>query len=90
MQMQKALVTLVLAAGFMSAATAWAGKGYQVTGPIAEVTDTKIVVMKGKERWELAKSAATKVTGGDLKVGDKVTVYYEMTATDIEVKAGKK
>ena len=27
---------------------------YQVTGPVVEVTDTKIVVEKGKEKWEIA------------------------------------
>lgn len=61
---------------------------YQVTGPIVEVTDTKIVVQKGNEKWELAKDAATKVTG-DLKVGDKVTVEYKMSATDITAKNEK-
>ena len=33
---------------------------YQVTGPIVELTDTKIVVMKGSDKWELARSADTK------------------------------
>ena len=51
---------------------------YQVTGPVAEVTDTKIVVMKGTERFEVSRSANTKVTG-DLKVGAKVTIKYVMT-----------
>ena len=61
---------------------------YQVTGPIVEVTDTKIVVMKGKDKWELARTADTKVTG-DLKVGAKVTIEYSMTAKTIEAKADK-
>jgi len=61
---------------------------YQVTGPVEEVTDTKIVVMKGKEKFEMARDAGTKVTG-DVKKGDKVTVEYKMTATGIEVKGGK-
>ena len=43
---------------------------------------------KKKERWEINRDANTKVTG-DLKVGEKVTVTYTMTATDAEVKAGK-
>ena len=34
---------------------------YQVTGPVAEVTDTKIVVMKGAERFEVVRNAETKV-----------------------------
>jgi hypothetical protein len=45
-----------------------------------------IVVQKGKDKWEIAKDATTKVKG-DLKVGTKVTIQYEMKATDIEVKA---
>ncbi|HEU5338221.1 MAG TPA: hypothetical protein VFU39_02940, partial [Sulfuricaulis sp.] len=43
---------------------------------------------KGKEKWEMARDASTKVTG-DVKKGDKVTVEYKMTATSIEVKGGK-
>ena len=62
---------------------------YQVTGPILEVTDTKIVVQKGKDKWEIARDASTKVTG-DLKVGSKVTIEYKMTATTVEVKGGAK
>ena len=63
---------------------------YQVTGPVAEVNDSMIVVEKGakKERFELARDSNTKVSG-DVKVGDKVTVHYTMTAKDVEVKAGK-
>lgn len=62
---------------------------YQVTGPVVEVTDTKIVVKKGKENWELARDKNTKISG-DVKKGDKVTVEYTMTATNIESKAAKK
>lgn len=60
-------------------------ESYQVTGPVLELTDSKIVVEKGKEKWAIARSADTKVTG-DLKVGGKVTVHYTMTATSIESK----
>ncbi len=65
-----------------------AEKTYQVTGPIVDVTDTSITVQKGKESWQLARTADTKVTG-ELKKGEKVTVHYTMTATSIEAKAGK-
>jgi len=44
--------------------------------------------LKGKDRWEINRDANTKVTG-DVKVGDKVHVTYTMSATDVEVKAGK-
>jgi hypothetical protein len=59
---------------------------YQVTGPVLEVTNDKIVVQKGKDRWELARDGSTKVNG-DLKVGAKVTIEYRMTATTVDVKA---
>ena len=61
---------------------------YQVTGPIVELTDTKIVVTKGKEKFEIARGADTKVTG-ELKVGTKVTIEYSMTAKTIEAKEEK-
>ncbi len=58
---------------------------YQVTGPVLAVTDTTVTVQKGKEKWDIAKGAST--TGAtDLKVGDKVTIHYTMTATTIESK----
>ena len=79
---------ILLVMGSLLSISAFAAKGYQVTGPVIEVTETKIVVQKGKEKWELAKTAATKTTG-DVKVGEKVTVYYAMTAEEIEAKAAK-
>ena len=65
-----------------------AGTTYQATGPVLEVTDTKIVIQKDTEKWEFARSADTKVTG-ELKVGSKVTVQYTMTAASVEVKPDK-
>ena len=62
-----------------------AAMAYQVTGPVLEVTDTKVVVEKGKEKWEIARDKDTKVSG-ELKKGAKVTVQYRMTATSIEAK----
>jgi hypothetical protein len=63
-------------------------RGYQVTGPVLELTPTTITVQKGNDKWEIARNSKTKVTG-DLKVGAKVTIYYTMTATEVEVKPGK-
>src|SRR5882724_5715474 len=71
-----------------SAAFAAGAKTYEVTGPVLEVNDSMIAVQKGKDRWEINRDANTKVTG-DLKVGEKVTVTYTMSATDVEVKAAK-
>jgi hypothetical protein len=64
-------------------------KSYQVTGPVLEVTATKIAVKKGEDRWEIVRTPKTKVDG-DLKVGAKVTIHYTMVADDVEVKADKK
>ena len=60
-------------------------KIYQVTGPVLELTDELITVQKDKDKWELARTKDTKITG-DLKVGAKVTITYRMTATGIEIK----
>ena len=86
----KAALSLLAAASFALSGTAFAagGKTYQVTGPVLEVTDSMIAVQKGKDRWEISRDASTKVTG-DLKVGEKVTITYTMSATEVEVKAGK-
>lgn len=76
---------------FFVAAAVWAAgpKTYQVTGPVLEVTADVIAVQKGKDRWEIGRDAATKVTG-DLKVGSKVTIEYTMKAVTVEVKDAKK
>jgi hypothetical protein len=66
-------------------ALAAAPNTYQVTGPVLELKDDLIVVQKGKEKWELARTADTKIKG-ELKVGSKVTIEYRMTATSVEVK----
>jgi hypothetical protein len=62
---------------------------YQVTGPVVEVTDTKIVVEKGKEKWEITRTPGT-IVKGDIKKGSKVTVEYTMSAIKIEAKEDKK
>jgi hypothetical protein len=85
-RMQTAILALALALSTGSALAA-ATKTYQVTGPVLEVRDDAIVVQKGKEKWEIARTADTKVTG-ELKVGAKVTIEYRMTATTVEAKGG--
>ncbi len=81
---------LVVCAVVLAASLAFAAgpKTYQVTGPVLEITNDLIVVQKGKDRWEIARGADTKVMG-DLKIGSKVTVEYRMTATIVEVKDAK-
>jgi len=60
-------------------------KTYQVTGPVLDVKGDVITVQKGADKWEIALDKTTKITG-DLKVGSKVTIEYQMTATSIVVK----
>jgi hypothetical protein len=79
-----ALLGFALAPG---AAFAAQPKTYQVTGPVLELTDDVITVQKGKEKWEIARTADTKVNG-ELKVGAKVTIEYRMAAASVEVKGG--
>src|SRR3954471_14779296 len=90
--MNKKIVCSLIAAGSLvltGAGFAATPSTYQVTGPITEVTDSMITVMKGKEKFEVARDSSTKVTG-DLKVGEKVTIMYTMTAKEVEVKAAAK
>ena len=92
--MKKLLIALLIAPLCVFAADkpAKAEKAdkYQVTGQVVEVSDTKIAVMKGTERFEVMRSADTKVEGGELKAGAKVTIKYVMTAATVEVKADEK
>jgi hypothetical protein len=82
------LLSLLAICTLAVAAVAADANTYQVTGPILQLTDTKIVVQKGKDQWEITRNADTKVTG-ELKVGAKVTIQYAMTAQTVEVKADK-
>jgi hypothetical protein len=83
-------ILILTCAVFFVAAIAYAAgpKTYQVTGPVLELKGDVIVVEKGKDKWEIARDSATKVTG-DLKVGSKVTIEYSMKAATVEVKEAK-
>jgi hypothetical protein len=76
---------LLVAALMLTATPAMANK---VTGSVADVTDSNIVVKKGKQKLDIARDANTRVEG-DLRKGAKVTVEYTMTATSIEAKPGR-
>jgi hypothetical protein len=86
----RSLFIFVLGLILLTNAAAFAAKKYQVTGTITELTDKTIVVqtVKGDERWEVSRSPDTKIDG-DLKVGAKVTIHYEMVAKEVEVKTEK-
>ena len=79
----KIAVLSVLCSALIDGSAFAGGKTYQITGTIAEVTPTKLVVEKGTERWEIDLGPETKGSG-DLKVGTTVTVNYTMSATKIE------
>ena len=72
------LLFLALALG------ARAQTSYQVTGNVTALTDTVVTVMKGDEKFEIARGTAK--VEGKLAVGSKVTIHYKMTAAAIEVK----
>ncbi len=80
------LKCLALAAALFAApAFAASPDAYQVTGSVSATDADTITVMKGKEKFEIARGGDTTA----VKVGDKVTVHYKMTATKIEVKPAK-
>jgi hypothetical protein len=81
--------TLIATALILGSLSAFAGpKTYQVTGPIVEMNDSSITILKGKDKWEISKDASSKITG-ELKVGAKVTIEYTMAAKSIEAKESK-
>lgn len=90
--MKTTILSLIAAASLALSGAVFAAssKDYQVTGPILEVNSSMIAIEKGqkKERWEIARDSNTK-SDTEPKVGDRVTVHYTMTATNIEAKAAK-
>jgi len=77
------LFVLALAAGGYASA-----KSYQFTGVVKAVNSKSLTVEKSaKETWQFE---LTKDTKGDTpKIGDRVTISYKMTATDIEMSPSK-
>jgi hypothetical protein len=72
------LFVLALAAGGYASA-----KAYQFTGVIKAVDATSLTVEKSaKETWQFELTKDTK--GTTPKIGDRVTISYRMTATEIE------
>jgi hypothetical protein len=78
------IVCVASALGFGAGMSA-AGKSYQFTGTVKSSDGGMLTVEKSaKEVWTFSTDKDTK---GTAKVGDKVTVYYTMVATQIEAKA---
>lgn len=80
------IVCVALALGFGAGMSA-ASKSYQFTGVVKAAAGGTLTVEKSaKEVWTFSTDKDTK---GTAKVGDKVTVYYNMVATEIEAKPAK-
>ena len=85
--MRRVLIVVFVLALMVSAFVAGgyaAAKSYQFTGVVKAADAGTVTVEKSaKETWQFDVSKDTK---GTPKVGDKVTVYYKMVATEIESK----
>jgi hypothetical protein len=85
--MLKTLVSLSLVSLLSCGLVFAAGpKSYQVTGPVLDIKGDVVTVQKGTEKWEIAIDKGTTKVTGELKVGSKGTIDYQMKATAIEVK----
>ena len=85
--MRRILWIVMIAALLVAAAVAGgyaASKSYQFTGTVKATDGGMLTVEKtAKETWQFEMPKDVK---GTAKVGDKVTVYYKMVATEIEAK----
>jgi len=85
--MRRTLIALFVLALLVSAFAAGgyaAAKSYQFTGVVKASDAGSLTVEKSaKETWQFDIGKDTK---GTAKVGDKVTVYYKMVATEVESK----
>ncbi len=78
------IVVVMIVAAFVGGGYA-AAKAYQFTGTVKSTDGGMLTVEKSaKETWQFEVPKDVKATP---KVGDKVTVYYKMVATEIEAKA---
>lgn len=85
----KRSILVLCAILFLSTSVVAGPARYQVTGPVLEVREDVVVVQKGNEKWEIARDKTTQIAG-ELKVGSKVTIFYTMQASKIEVKEAPK
>jgi len=77
------LFVLALAAGGYASA-----KSYQFTGVVKAVDSNSLTVEKrAKETWQFELTKDTK--GATPKIGDRVTISYRMTASEIETQPRK-
>lgn len=84
----KPLIPALLA--MLAAAPVYAAtKAIVVTGPVTEVRDDVVVIQKGKQQWEIARTPGTAIRG-ELRKGALVTVEVYLSAGSIEVREEKK
>jgi hypothetical protein len=87
--MKRALIAVFVVATIIAAFVVGgyaAAKSYQFTGVVKAADGGTVTVEKSaKETWEF--DVPKDVKGGTPKVGDRVTVYYKMVATEFEAKA---
>ena len=80
--MKRAMFAAILFSGSTALAC---NPASQVTGLVVELKEGIIVLLKGKEKYEVLREKETKVSG-DLRVGSTVTVRYRTAAETVEVK----
>ena len=83
-----ALSAIGIAVVSTSLALAASAKKYQVTGNVVSADEKMIVVQKGDEKWELDRTADTKVDGR-IAVGEKVMINYHMVADHVDARNDK-
>jgi hypothetical protein len=76
----------LIAAASLALSGGASAAGYQVKGKVTKVGKSTFTVENGKQKWEVARDANTKVKG-ELKPGAEVTVNYMLHATSVDAKA---
>lgn len=83
-----ATITLTFVVGAAQILLAPASRAYQVSGPVLEVTGTKIVVEKNEERWEIERNKSTQGTT-NIQKGDRVTIQYKLIANEVKINSDR-
>lgn len=72
-------------AAYNSSVSTSGQRTYPVTGIIVEVNEDVIVILKGRDKWEIGRDATT-INADDLEVGSLATIYYTLNAETITVR----
>jgi hypothetical protein len=68
----------------------FAGEAYEVSGDVVEVTGDTFVLQQDGQKWAISVTPETKLKGGQVEVGKKATVQYELVAKGVQLKKGAK